>query len=142
LVIYYWAVLLHLIFCYLHVDSFTYASGWYAFLCRMSFCDTLVVIFLLRKHHYHHYLGIWDTTTDVKLSIQFVPTGTVQLIYTYVFKYGCMDLDLCMYSSTYIYAYIYTFMWDTTRDMRLSIQYLPTGTRFIVHLYIYLRTSR
>jgi hypothetical protein len=34
------------IFFYFHVDSLTYAFGWSAFLCRIRFCDTLVVIFL------------------------------------------------------------------------------------------------
>jgi hypothetical protein len=39
------------LFCYiciiynLYVDSLTYAFGWSAFLCRIRFCDTLVVIF-------------------------------------------------------------------------------------------------
>jgi hypothetical protein len=40
---------------YLYVDSLTYAFGWSAFMCRIRFCDTLVVIFLLSKHHYHHH---------------------------------------------------------------------------------------
>jgi hypothetical protein len=34
------------IFYYLYVDSLTYVLGWSAFLCRIGFCDTLVVIFL------------------------------------------------------------------------------------------------
>jgi hypothetical protein len=34
------------IFYYLYVDSLTYAFGWSVFLCRIRFCDTLVVIFL------------------------------------------------------------------------------------------------
>jgi hypothetical protein len=37
---------------YLHVDSLTYAFGWSAFLCRIIFCDTLVVIFLSKYHHH------------------------------------------------------------------------------------------
>jgi hypothetical protein len=32
------------IFYYLYVDSLTYAFGWSAFLCRIRFCDTVVVI--------------------------------------------------------------------------------------------------
>jgi ATP-dependent HslUV protease ATP-binding subunit HslU len=31
---------------YRYVDSFIYAFGWSAYLCRIRFCDTLVVIFL------------------------------------------------------------------------------------------------
>jgi hypothetical protein len=34
------------IFYHLYVDSFTSAFGWSKFLCRIRFCDTLVVIFL------------------------------------------------------------------------------------------------
>jgi hypothetical protein len=34
------------LFYYLYVDSFTSAFGWSPFLCRIRFCDTLVVIFL------------------------------------------------------------------------------------------------
>jgi hypothetical protein len=33
------------IFNYLYIDSFTHAFGWSAFLCRMTFRETLVVIF-------------------------------------------------------------------------------------------------
>jgi hypothetical protein len=33
------------IFYYLFVDSFIYAFGWSAFLCRIRFCDTLIVTF-------------------------------------------------------------------------------------------------
>jgi hypothetical protein len=29
----------------LYIDSLTYVFGWSAFLCRIRFCDTLVVIF-------------------------------------------------------------------------------------------------
>jgi hypothetical protein len=50
------------LFCYicifydLYGDSLTYAFGWSAFLCRIRFCYTLVVIFS-SKHHDHHYYG-------------------------------------------------------------------------------------
>jgi hypothetical protein len=46
-----------IMFCYicifynLYVDSLTYAFGWSTFLCRIRFCDTLVVIFLSKHHH-------------------------------------------------------------------------------------------
>jgi hypothetical protein len=30
---------------YLYVDSLSYAFGWSAFLCRINFCDNLVVVF-------------------------------------------------------------------------------------------------
>jgi hypothetical protein len=43
------------IFRYLYVDSLTYAFGWSAFLCRIKFCDTLVVKSFLSKHHHHHH---------------------------------------------------------------------------------------
>jgi hypothetical protein len=33
------------IFYYLYVDSLTYSFGWSTFLCRIRFCDTLIVIF-------------------------------------------------------------------------------------------------
>jgi hypothetical protein len=33
------------IFYYLYVDSLTYAFGWPAFLCKIRFCDILVIIF-------------------------------------------------------------------------------------------------
>jgi hypothetical protein len=33
------------VFYYLYVDFLTYAFGWSAFLCRIRFCDTLIVIF-------------------------------------------------------------------------------------------------
>jgi hypothetical protein len=41
------------IFYYLYVDSIAYAFGRSAFLYRITFCDTLVVIFLLSKHYHH-----------------------------------------------------------------------------------------
>jgi hypothetical protein len=41
---------------YLYVDSLTYAFSWSAFLCRIRFCDTLVVIFL-SKHHHHEQVS-------------------------------------------------------------------------------------
>jgi hypothetical protein len=31
------------VFYYLYVDSLTYAFGWSTFLCRIRFCDTLVI---------------------------------------------------------------------------------------------------
>jgi hypothetical protein len=43
MVIYSWALLF--IFHYLHVDSFTYAFGWSALVCRIKFFNPLVVIF-------------------------------------------------------------------------------------------------
>jgi hypothetical protein len=43
------------IFYYLYVDSLTYAFGKSAFLFRIRFCDTLVVILFLSTHHHHHY---------------------------------------------------------------------------------------
>jgi hypothetical protein len=39
---------------YFHIDSLAYAFGWSAFLCRIGFYDTLVVIFLSKHHHHHH----------------------------------------------------------------------------------------
>jgi hypothetical protein len=45
------------VFYYFYVDSLSYFFGWSAFLCRIRFCDTLVVIFFICKHHHHHHQG-------------------------------------------------------------------------------------
>jgi hypothetical protein len=46
---------LSVFFYYLYINSLTYAFGWSAFLCRIRFCDTLVVIFFHHHHHYNHH---------------------------------------------------------------------------------------
>jgi hypothetical protein len=46
---------LSVFFYYLYINSLTYAFGWSAFLCRIRFCDTLVVIFFHHHHHYHYH---------------------------------------------------------------------------------------
>jgi hypothetical protein len=91
----------------------------------------------------HAGLGIWDTTTDTKLSIQFVPTGT--LIYSflciyicifmytyvsmYVFKYVCIFI----YLYPYVYPYVYTYL----KNIKLSIQFIPAGTLTDIKLSIH-----
>jgi hypothetical protein len=49
------------------------------------------------------YMGIWDTTTDTKLSIQFVPTGMGMCmiiwnihIYMLIYVYICIYLYICI----------------------------------------------
>jgi hypothetical protein len=54
-IFYYLRSLLLCIFYYLYVDSLTltYAFGWSAFMCRIRFCDTLVVIFFKQTSSSH-----------------------------------------------------------------------------------------
>jgi hypothetical protein len=47
-----WAVLS--ILYYLYVDPLTCAISWSVFLCRIRFCDTLLVVIFSSKRH-HHY---------------------------------------------------------------------------------------
>jgi hypothetical protein len=125
------------IFYYLYVDSLTYAFGWSAFLCRIRFCDTLVVIFLSKHHHHHRELL---NPVEVLLTSRLVRFYSYICILYRIMKPSRNDADFAIvifvlmnvysYICIWMYVYMNIYMYEKCRDKYICF------SLFILYIYL------